>query len=237
MHKLEFFIERWRDFKNAQEVYCNDDINELESHLRNEIETLDGCPLDDEEKVKIAVHRLGDGDALSKEFAKVNQGKIWKKRLFWMLSGHILVSAIGVLLSMLAALFSLFNVTDHLSLKFINQDLFVSGEMALVLIAVSIFMFLVYRQKVKMSGFSRFFLGLHPLFLGLMLVPLVLWQLFGQQLLYIVMTRSFSPEQFGVLAMQSALWRGLWTILVAIFFMLCAVSVIRQRRTGQLIKN
>ena len=66
---LEERIAEWRSsFRRRQAVHTAD-IEELEDHLRSQVETLSEAGLDADEAFLVAVKRLGDLDSLSREFA------------------------------------------------------------------------------------------------------------------------------------------------------------------------
>jgi hypothetical protein len=55
------------------------DAEELEDHLRSQVAELREAGLDDEEAFLIAVKRIGDLDALSREFAQEYSERLWKR--------------------------------------------------------------------------------------------------------------------------------------------------------------
>ena len=85
----------WRNNLNQSETLSQTDVDELESHLREEIESLKSAKLSDEEAFMIAAHRLGSPEKLADEFAKIDQGGALRQRLSWMIIGIL-----GYLLAM-----------------------------------------------------------------------------------------------------------------------------------------
>jgi hypothetical protein len=55
------------------------DVEELEDHLRSQVEELREAGLDDEEAFLIAVKRIGALDALSREYAQEYSERLWKR--------------------------------------------------------------------------------------------------------------------------------------------------------------
>lgn len=92
MFQLEQAIGNWRRAMQQGGRTSAEDVAELESHLRDEIEQLAGRTLDEEEAFLVATHRLGTPPELSAEYSKVNAGIIWARRLFWMLAGYVMMS-------------------------------------------------------------------------------------------------------------------------------------------------
>jgi hypothetical protein len=81
MFELETQIQLWRDHLRARGNFTDEDISGLEDHLRDEIEELMTRGLTPDESFLISVKRLGNVDAVSKEFAKVNSENLWKHLL------------------------------------------------------------------------------------------------------------------------------------------------------------
>lgn len=88
MFDVNLAISEWLG-RLAQGGSCRKlDIDELECHLREEIQQLEGSsPLSEEEAFLVATHRLGDAENLSREFRKINQSVLWGHRLFWAATG------------------------------------------------------------------------------------------------------------------------------------------------------
>ena len=55
------------------------DVEELEDHLRNQVDALSAAGLTDDEAFLVAVKRLGDLDSLSSEFAREYSERLWKQ--------------------------------------------------------------------------------------------------------------------------------------------------------------
>ena len=71
-------IGNWKNYLDAHGSFLPGDLDELESHLRDEIDALRKSGLDAEEAYFIAVKRLGKTDELSREFYKINAQSLWK---------------------------------------------------------------------------------------------------------------------------------------------------------------
>jgi hypothetical protein len=76
---LEDRIGEWRNFIRRQQAVHAVDVDELEDHLRSQVETLSNAGLDEDESFLVAVKRLGDLDSLSKEFAHEYSERLWKQ--------------------------------------------------------------------------------------------------------------------------------------------------------------
>lgn len=76
---LEEQIGRWREYLRRRRAIRSLDIAELEDHLREEVAVLTGAGLAVDEAFLVAVKRMGDLDALSREFAREHSERLWKQ--------------------------------------------------------------------------------------------------------------------------------------------------------------
>ena len=67
---LEHQITLWRDYLRRREAIHSPDVEELESHLRDQVAALEDAGLTGDEAFLVAVKRMGSLDALSREFAR-----------------------------------------------------------------------------------------------------------------------------------------------------------------------
>lgn len=79
MNDLETQIREWRTYVAKSPAINGHDVDELESHLRDQIADLDAVGLDTDEAFLIAVKRMGDLDTLSREFAREHSARLWKQ--------------------------------------------------------------------------------------------------------------------------------------------------------------
>ena len=77
--RIEGQITTWRDFVARREAIDGRDVDELEDHLRGEMERLSASGLDADESFLVAVKRLGRLDELSREFAREHSERLWKQ--------------------------------------------------------------------------------------------------------------------------------------------------------------
>ncbi len=81
MFDLELNINSWCDYLRSSGKLKEEDILELEDHLREEIEDLIDKGLSEEEAFLVSVKRLGKVNMISEEYAKVNTDELWKQLL------------------------------------------------------------------------------------------------------------------------------------------------------------
>ena len=76
---LEERIGQWRQYLRRRQAVHSADVEELEDHLRSQIDALRGAGLDEDEAFLVAVKRLGDLNALAREFAIEYSERLWKQ--------------------------------------------------------------------------------------------------------------------------------------------------------------
>ena len=81
MESVESQISEWRAYVASAPAVDGHDVDELEDHLRQQIAELIEAGLTPDEGFLIAVKRMGDLDALSREFAREHSDRLWKQLL------------------------------------------------------------------------------------------------------------------------------------------------------------
>ena len=76
---MESQIAEWRAYLANAAGVNGHDVDELEDHLRHQIAELNAVGLAPDEAFLVAVKRMGDLDALSREFAREHSGRLWKQ--------------------------------------------------------------------------------------------------------------------------------------------------------------
>jgi hypothetical protein len=76
---LEEGIAEWRSYLRRRQAIHSVDADELEDHLRSQAAALVEAGLTEEEAFLIAVKRIGQLDALSREFAREHSERLWKR--------------------------------------------------------------------------------------------------------------------------------------------------------------
>jgi len=80
--RIEEQISAWRAYVSRPEAIDGRDVDELEDHLRGQIDRLEASGLDGDEAFLVAVKRLGGLDDLSREFAREHSDRLWKQLMF-----------------------------------------------------------------------------------------------------------------------------------------------------------
>src|SRR5262245_5078598 len=76
---LEEQIDQWRSYLRRRQALRSVDVAELEDHLREQVAVLVDAGLATDEAFLVAVKRMGDLDALSREFAREHSDRLWKQ--------------------------------------------------------------------------------------------------------------------------------------------------------------
>src|SRR5918999_726360 len=72
-------IDRWRCYLRRRQAIHSVDVAEMEDHLREQVAGLVDAGLAPDEAFLVAVKRMGDLDALSREFAREHSDRLWKQ--------------------------------------------------------------------------------------------------------------------------------------------------------------
>lgn len=76
---LEDQIDQWRSYLRHRQAIHSVDVAELEDHLREQLGGLMDAGLASDEAFLVAVKRMGELDALSREFAREHSERLWKQ--------------------------------------------------------------------------------------------------------------------------------------------------------------
>jgi hypothetical protein len=76
---LEEQIDQWRSYLHRRQASHSVDVAALENHLREQVALLVDAGLATDEAFLVAVKRMGDLDALSREFAREHSDRLWKQ--------------------------------------------------------------------------------------------------------------------------------------------------------------
>ncbi len=89
--EVEGQISQWRRYVSSHPTVAGGDVEELEDHLRSQIDDLRDVGLDDGEAFLVAVKRMGRMDDMWREFASEHSDRLWKQLV--LPSGHSSESA------------------------------------------------------------------------------------------------------------------------------------------------
>jgi hypothetical protein len=76
---LESQIGQWRGYVERHRAISGADVDEMEDHLRDQISDLSAGGLQHDEAFLVAVKRMGNVNAISREFAREHSDRLWKQ--------------------------------------------------------------------------------------------------------------------------------------------------------------
>ena len=154
---LNLAIRRWREnLEQSPALNCGN-LNEMESHLRDSVATLQTRELSAEESFLVATHRLGKSGLLEQEFAKVNVRTVWLDRVMWAL---ILMQCWWIVSGLFSAIgrgLVYFGLTKY---NFIAQGrvvpttLFVMAQLLAFVGSLAFCWWLIVRQEKSLRGWA-----------------------------------------------------------------------------------
>jgi hypothetical protein len=154
MFDLNEQIIKWRGNLAQSQTLGNSDIDELESHLHEEIENLTALKLSEEEAFLVATHRLGSTDSLAGEYAKINRSSIFRRRLSLMITGiltYLLATHFATAVSKDCVLLAANSgITGYRSLGFIGF-----GSQILILMTTFFLGYFICRLIIQRPGFRK----------------------------------------------------------------------------------
>lgn len=155
MFDLNKNILNWKNTLKSNDSFTNENIDELENHLIEQIENLKVSGLNDEESFWVAQKRIGSLKTLVPEYEKVNNLNIVKKKIFWMLTGIVMmILYIFVVTSLSNGLQSLSLIFD-LNLIIVTYIDFLLKEILFITLAS----LLIWVLVVKNSNFLETFIN------------------------------------------------------------------------------
>lgn len=150
MFELEESIKNWRLSLLQNQDVLESDAYELESHVRDEVDSLMLAGLTAEEAFMVSTHRIGDNHSVGQEYSKVNPSLAWRRRVFWMCFGiltSILISSVVAFLSSITAFLLIrFNINAY---AFTVASALVHFGMYFVILLSVIFLLGVFTKFMK----------------------------------------------------------------------------------------
>ncbi|WP_149275091.1 hypothetical protein [Pareuzebyella sediminis] len=151
-NRTEFSIDKsinnWKHQLSKTANFTEDNINELESHLLDEIQELNKIGLNEEESFLVASKRIGTIEQLTFEYSKVNRKVYFRNRIFPFLTG-ILVFIAYMAITDLATYTSIF-IADKLKLDSDALNWLSIG----ILLLLSLISLVIFYNKYKNGKYN-----------------------------------------------------------------------------------
>ena len=213
MFELKEAIKKWRSGLLQSQSVLESDADELENHLRDEVDSLMLAGLNAEEAFMVSSHRIGDNKSVGQEFAKVNTKEVWRNRVFWMLSGVFTFMVIGSISSFLSD-----SSRYVLSLLKINPTIngYVSSSVHVVVFTVAVFFLIRFIGNLSLKILRRYKTFRNVLLQSILLVILLK---LASVFIHFIYVRYYGPQEIGQLSLTSSYvllgWRIiLWPIIL-----------------------
>jgi hypothetical protein len=231
-------IADWRHQLGQSPAYRADDLEEMESHLRDALEQLRTAGLTEEEAFLVATRRVGAPRVLEAEFAKINGRSVWLDRLLWMLVGvqaWMLTGALASTFSWLTGwfVFTYFQGSGWLPRKLDGSILSIPMLLVSVinLLAIAAFCVLCWRYARRIGPRLPELLR-QPGWLVRRLVVLCVAILLANMFLRLahsLTARFVDPQTYGNLAFSSAMADLVLFVVKTVGFTWLSVVLIRRR--------
>jgi hypothetical protein len=235
---LNHAIRRWRGGLSQSPHFREENLAELEAHLRDSMAELQSRGLTDEEAFLLAARRLGNPARLDSEFAKVNRGQVWLNHVLWMLVGIQVWGLVGTIAHFATDAAVLGGLTG-LGYKFQHSSPYSSANLfaaALFGLANSLALaaciagcwWLVRRKEdtahnVAVKALRR------PVLLGVAVSVLFLAFTLGTVVEMPLMLRYYSLQAIGNISMAQSLARFVLMPLEMLAFVVLTIVLFRRR--------
>lgn len=234
MFDLNEEILNWRDGLTESGTLSKSALDELESHLREEIESLAAGGLSEQESFWVARRRVGAAGDLGKEFAKVNKSAVLRTRLFWMVAGaltYTLAIQSGLAASKLGVLLGALGGLSGHGLGFVG----IAAQMV-VLAATLYLCYRVCRRICNSPAFSLWADGTTGRNILFATLTVLVVMIFADRVCTIPMARFMGIEAYGQIALDLAYTELALNLLLPLV-MVVMMILLRRSGSGQPVRN
>jgi hypothetical protein len=231
-------IGRWRDGLSQAPQFREEDLAELESHLRDSVTELQARGLTSEEAFLLAARRLGNPASLEPEFAKVNRGQVWLHRLLWMLVGIQVwglvtsfsrVAADAAVIGGLAGFGSSFPQAYPFSTGGVLAAALFGLVQLLALAGCVTGCWWLVRRKENAVHYAVVKALRRPVVLGLVVTVILLVISLIPTAIYPLMHKLYSPEVIGRVALAKTIGWLILSPLQTLAFVVLTIVLLRRR--------
>ena len=227
MSDVEKQIEQWRTGLAGSEMLGNSTVDELESHLREQMGDLKASGLSDEEAFFVSRRRLGEADVLAEEFAKVNPSRRFANRLLWMATGVLGYFLVFHLSACTTYPTALLGYALGLRNPYLALVVCLTYAAAFAGIVALMWRYLAVRSSSEMTRRGASKAARVGLFVACIVVALHWIETFAN----LFMARVITPQGFRQVAMAQG-WVSFWSAMFVPFLIagLIALLALRDRR-------
>lgn len=196
-------IEIWKTELKKNSKITLDNINELESHLHDEIQELKLLGLSDEESLLVARKRIGNVEDLKAEFLKINRGFHFKNSLLPYLKGILFFLAFTFLTE-------LFHTSLILLVSIVGYDESLLNSISIGILSLSFIILII----ISLKKYKKTSLDLRKLTSIPVLVGIIITSKLFHVLSMSFMTRSLGPLELGNLAINLNAYKLILTLSI-----------------------
>ncbi len=225
MFDLNEQIIKWRSNLAQSQTLDSSDIDELESHLREEIEHLTGLKLSDEEAFWVANHRLGSTDSLAGEYAKINRSSIFRRSLSLMITG-ILAYLLATYFAIAASKGCIWLAATGGRIRGYELGIIGFVSQILTLVATFFFGYFICKLILHRPGFRKQINQLTTRLILLTSLFVFLIIITVSRISFPVMTfRIISAQEYGQVAQALAYTKLLWSVLLPALLVMLLIKL------------
>jgi len=197
-------IEIWKSELSQKSNMTKDNINELESHLREEIHELELLGLNTEESLLIAEKRIGNVEDLRTEFGKINKGIYFRNKIIPYLKGILLFFAFVTIIDLMTNLIIL--ITEKTGLN--NTNTYDISIVFLILLTITLL--IISYRKYKSGNFNM---------QKLTNIPTLVTIIVGSKILsdIIILTSGSRMMNFASLQINLEVYKYLFALFILAF--------------------
>lgn len=226
MFQLKDSIEIWKQKLSNSNSFTNSDIEELESHLLEEIDILKEKDLTEEEAFYIATSRLGSVELLSSEFTKINTKSMYLKRVLWLLAGYILIYFIQQLI-LTCSLF-LTNYIYSVNTFYINRFPYLSLIISIIISIIFLYFLFIPKYKLlsKIQSIFNYLFSSKRILLIFTLLILSIMNSLGFSIIDSFSLNNIAQQEAGIykIDIDRNIFIIIWSIILCLIFVLLSFS-------------
>ena len=211
-------IEIWKSELSKNSKMTFDNVNELESHLRDEMHELQLLGLSVEESLLVAKNRIGNVKDLATEFGKVNKGFYFRNRIIPYLKGILLFMAFITLMELITS----FSVIIANKFGFSENLNYIS--IGILTISTLILLIIGYVQFRNTSLDLRKLTSI-PILVSVLLISTIL-----KYLSTIFITRSVGISELSSLMMNLNVYKIIFGLFILILSFIMFYSLKRENK-------
>lgn len=91
MRDIKHWMNDWKQELLSSESISHEEVDEMTDHLYNELDGLRSLGLNDKEAFAVAKMRMGNCSDMETEYSKAYRGRVWNRRVMWMIWGYLLI--------------------------------------------------------------------------------------------------------------------------------------------------